>query len=258
MAAKNKKIYPEISIKLIKNPSRFYAIPLLGYVIKFIIVVPVLIYLLILNIINFFVWIINSFYILFTGTYWKFAYDFNLGLIRLGAKISFFFYGMTDTYPGFSFEIDDAFSIAIPYPKTPSRFLAIPILGFLIRLILLIPYLIYQTIITRAALIALIVGSFFVTFTGKYPESDFEINRDAYRLNVASSMWFSGLSDNYPSFWISMNHKAIKIVLIVLAALMTVISYGNNFMNNKSSDTMYQQQYNNSSSNIQYNYYNQK
>jgi hypothetical protein len=257
MAAKSKKIYPEISIKLIKNPNRFYAIPLLGYLVKCIMVIPVSIYLLILSIISLFVWIINSFYILFTGKYWKFAYTFNVGLIHLQAKISFFLYGMTDKYPGFGFEIDDAFAITIPYPKKPSKRFAIPIIGFFLRLILLIPYMLYTVIISRAAEIALAVGSFFVTFTGKYPESDFEINRDAYRISIAASMWFTGLSDTYPSFWISMNHKVIKIVLIILSVLLTILIYGNNIFNSSSSHNAYQQQYYNSNSIPRYNY-NQK
>ncbi|HSW88679.1 MAG TPA: DUF4389 domain-containing protein [Candidatus Saccharimonadales bacterium] len=223
MASKN--MYPDINIKRIKNPNRLYAIPLFGFLVKLIMIIPVGIYMVILSFAWFFVWIINSFYILFNGKYWNVGYNFSSGLIHLSAKIAFFMFGMTDTYPGFDFAIDDSFSISITYPKKPNRWLAIPLFGFLARLILLIPFLIYQTVLSKAAQIALVVGSFFVTFTGKYPESDYEINRDSYRLDQAAFMWFAGLSDTYPSFWISMNHSGIKITLIILSILLNVVGF---------------------------------
>lgn len=258
MASKKKNLYPEITVSRIKNPSRFYAIPVLGWLVKIIMLIPVGIFICILSFANFFIWMINSFYITFTGKYWKVAYDLNTGIIRLVLKSQFFIYGLTDQYPGFSFAIDDKFSIKIPYPKSPSKFFAFPIFGLLVRFIMLIPFWIYQSIISRAASIALAVGSFFVTFTGIYPESDYEINRDAVRLEIAANMWLLGLSDEYPSFWISMNHQAIKIILIILSILLMGANYSSGFTNRDNSRNRNMRQYYNANNMNPMNYYPQQ
>lgn len=257
MASKN--IYPDISIKRIKNPSRFYAIPLLGFFVKAIMLIPVSLYLCILSFVWCFVWMINSFYILFTGKYWNVAYNLSSGLIHLSAKMTFFLFGMTDKYPGFDFEINDSFSVSITYPKKPNRWFAIPVFGLLARVILLVPFFIYYKIISTAAWIALCVGSFFVTFTGIYPESDYEINRDSFRLSQSVFMWLAGLSDTYPSFWISMNHSGIKITLIIISILVNL--GGLSFRNEHRQDRMKNNyNYYGSQTSVpqQYNYFNQK
>ena len=80
-------IYPKINIPLIQNPNSFYAIPLFGFLAKLIVLIPVGIELVVLWVVNFFVtMIINPFIVLVTGKYWKTAYEFNLGLMRLTAK----------------------------------------------------------------------------------------------------------------------------------------------------------------------------
>lgn len=211
-------IYPPISITLIRNPSRFYAIPLLGFIIKCIILIPQFFELMILGFVGFLVIVvINPWVILLTGKYWDFAYVLSAGMYRLYAKIYFFFMGLTDTYPGFDFTIHDTYTIEIKKPTSPSRLRNVPFFGFLFKLIILIPFLIYENVIRYAAYFGVIGASFVVLFTGRYPESSYELVRDEVRLNFAAGMYLFGLSDTYPSFWISMNHSAIKWLLIILS-----------------------------------------
>lgn len=220
-------IYPQISARLIANPNRLYAFFVLGFVIKTIMLIPQFFELIFLGIAAFvMVVLINPFVVLFTGKYWDSAYQLTSGILRLTTKISFFLYGLTDKYPGFGFAINDNFSVDIPKPQAPNRFFAIPVLGGLARIILLIPFLIYENVIRNAGYIAMVVSSFPVLFKGNYPESTYEIERDSVRLNLSMSMYMVGLSDKYPSFWISMNHQTVKIILIILGVLMM---FGNGF-----------------------------
>src|SRR3989344_304925 len=137
-------IYPQLKISRIQNPNKMWAIPIFGIFAKIIIIIPVFIEVWFLAIYLFFLLIINSFVVLFTGRYWPYCYQMALGLSRLITKVGFFVSGLTDKYPGFDLRIQDNFSLDMAYPKSPNRLFAIPVFGILARLILLIPFLIYQ------------------------------------------------------------------------------------------------------------------
>ena len=94
--------YPGFAIEHIQNPSRLWALPAIGGAIKFIIVFPVALWLLILQFAASILTIINSFVVLFTGKYWQPAYDLAVGSIRLSTKLNCFAIGLSDAYPGFS------------------------------------------------------------------------------------------------------------------------------------------------------------
>lgn len=216
-------LYPTLSVSHIQNPNRFFALPLLGILVKLILILPVGIELIVLYIANIFVIIINSFMVLFTGKYWDTAYTLNLGIIRLGTKISLYIYGLTDKYPGFDLAIQDPLiTLDMKKPENPNRLFAIPLLGGIARIILLIPYLIYQSVLNYAVGLGVIISSFPVLFTGKYPEATYEFTKDYTRVTLASTAYMSGFSDSYPSFWISMNHKTAKIILIIFGILLFI------------------------------------
>ena len=212
-------VYPSISIKKINNPSLFYAFPLFGLLIKVIMTIPVAIELVFLGLYSFILTFINSFVVLFTGKYLRHSYEINLGLTRLSAKVTFFILGLTDKYPGFGLGIKDKFKVDVKYPNNPNRLFAIPIVGGLARLVLLIPFSIYEMVIRYAAAIGVVFSAFPVLINKKYPDSTFELARDSTRLNLAVSLYIFGMSDKYPSFSISMNHKTVKIILIILGAI---------------------------------------
>lgn len=235
-------IYPALTLDHITNPNRFYAFFVLGFVIKCIILIPQAIEMLFLAIFSLFVSIINSFVVLFTGKYWDFAYTYIVGFLRFNAKIYFFFSGLTDTYPGFDFSLPKEIQIDIPKPTNPNRFFAIPVLGGVVRIILLIPFLIYQMIVSNGSSVGVVASSFPVLFAGKYPESTYEMARDAQRIVLAASIYNTGLSDKYPSFWISMNHQTIKIILIIIGVvLMTLGNIASNFTKQDTYDNNYSQ-----------------
>lgn len=231
------RMYPELKVSHIQNPNRLYAVPLLGFLVKIIMLIPVGIWLLLLSIASFFVVVlVNPFFVLFTGKYWDSAYKLALGVMRLTARTTLFFAGLTDKYPGFSLENEGDISVNIPMPQNPNKLFAIPLLGGVIRIVLMIPYFIWENILSNAAALGMIGSSVPVLFMGKYPESTYELYRDHTRVLLGVSTYMSGLSDTYPSFWISMNHKGIKIVLLVLGALMAI-------SNSSSKNSQYNQQY---------------
>lgn len=218
-------IYPVFTVKHIQNPNRLYAIPLLGGLFKLVILIPQ--YIMIFFVVIAFLLVtifINPFVVLFTGKYWSIAHSLTVSYASLLTKIMLYLFGLTDKYPGFNFRANEDFTLDIPCPQTPNRLFAVPFFGGLARYVLLIPFIIFMTVLEFASGIAMVGSSFVVLFTGKYPESAYELSRDYVRTIISYLMYFFGLSDSYPSFWISMNHKNIKIALIALGAIF-YISY---------------------------------
>lgn len=215
-------IYPSLSAELIQNPNRFFAFPLLGILVKVIILIPVFVEIILVGIwFLVVVFLVNPFVVLLTGKYWRHAYEVFLGLQRLSLKLWFYVYGLTDKYPGFSLVINDKFILDIPMPEKPNRFYAIPVFGGLARFIFLVPYFIFSNIISQAMGIGIsLLAWAVVLFRGRYPEGIFELARDTSRVSISAGAYFSGLSDKYPSFYISMAHDKIKLILIAIAIIL--------------------------------------
>lgn len=218
------KLYPRIDALLIQNPSRFYAFPIIGGLVKLIILIPQFFVLMVLGmVVSLLVSYINPFVVLFTGKYMQAAYDLNLLYMKWYLKVTFFSNGLTDKYPGFNSEIQDTYSLSIPMPQKPSKFFAIPILGYLVRTVAMIPFSIWTSAVLYGAGYATIFNSFYVLFRGKYSETTFELMWDSTRLHLAQQAYMGGLSDTYPTFKISMNHRGVKIFLISLGLIAYIL-----------------------------------
>lgn len=222
-------MYPIIEIERIRKPNRWYAFPLLGFFVKLVMIIPVSIELSLLRLIVFFVSILNAGNIFFRGRYWKWAYDINLGVMQFETNISYFLYGLTDRYPGFSLTTTSDYTLKLSFNKNPNRLYATPLLGVVIRTLLLLPYLLYRQVVNMAAFFAILFSWIPVLIKRRYPETTYELARDSVRIDQAVTAYFLGMSDTYPSWWISMKHKPLKILLLILAALFTLWSFGGNW-----------------------------
>lgn len=224
MAEAPSNIYPQFKVKNNIHPNKFLAFPLIGSLVRIILSIPVFIVLLVYSFAYFFFWIVIPFYILFTGKYWDAAYNFFLGYMKFYTKLDLYLYGLTDKYPGFALNDGGRFEFHIDKPTKPNRWLALPVIGFIIRIILLIPYIIYTSVLQNGSMYAVVASWFTVLFKGRYAESLYEFNRDTIRVSNASYIYSLYLSDKYPSFWISMDHQGVKIFLIILGAISSVPS----------------------------------
>lgn len=217
-------MYPTFVVENNKKPNKLLNFPFLGIFIKLILLIPVFIEGFFLGIAALFVLLINWFVISFTGRYWNTAYTFFLGLMRFAIKIKLYIFGITDKYPGFKLDTNGVFKLDITKPENPNKWLAIPLLGIFVRFILLIPYFIFTDVMQRGANIAMFLSWFVILFKGRLPESFYEFERDSLRVNFAASSYMIGLSDKYPSFYISMDHQTAKILLIIVGAILSVFN----------------------------------
>lgn len=216
------KFYPVVSATLPTNPKRLYAIPIFGFLLKMLMLLPVFIEIGFLSVALYFLSVVNSLYVLFTGKFWDPMYDLGLGLSNLIARNLLFLSGITDKYPGF--KIESAGPVSLEKPVAPNRLFALPFLGGFVRFLLVIPYSIYFTIISYASWFGTLYAVKFVLVNRVYPEVTFEIALDSARVSLAYILYFFGFSDSYPSFKISMNHKTEKIILLVLGTILFILS----------------------------------
>ena len=192
--------YPLFAIEHIQNPNRLWAFPVIGGTIKTLIILPVAIWLIIVSYAALILSIINAFVVLFTGKYWEPAYTVVLGSMRLSTKANCFLLGLTDSCPGFSLDSGEGIELAIAMPAEPSRFFALPWIGLVVRLILLIPMLVVLYFIGILTVLVFWIAWIPVLFAGQYPSALFNIMVYAQRLQLRVSAYTFGLSERYPKF----------------------------------------------------------
>lgn len=245
------EVYPDLKIPYPQNPNRMWAFPIFGGLTKALILLPVFIWIMVLAMYDFFIILINALMVLFSGKYWGYCYNLNLGIMRLITKTILFFAGLTDRYPNFDFQTPD-FTLNIPMPQASNRLFAIPVLGLMARIILLIPFGIFTAVIGNASRIGIVISSIPVFFSGKYPKTTYELTVDATRLSLAQASYFLGIKDNYPSFKVNFDkNNKFKIALIIIGVILTLIQYSgnrwhgskNNWQNYQNTPSLYNQNF---------------
>lgn len=196
--------YP-VSVTFERQPSysRLYAIPFLGIFIKEIILIPHLIALGVVGLINAVMHLVAWFSVLTRGTYPEWAYNWTTGTIRWGVRVFAFLLGLTDKYPPFGLgSNDDGYpvQVAFQYPANPGKLYAIPLLGYAIRYVLLIPHLIVLEVLVFVVYILNIVTWIPVLFGGQYPEWGESMCGGALRWGARIAAYLYGLTDQYPPF----------------------------------------------------------
>ncbi len=178
--------------------SRFWAVPLIGYLVKGLILIPHLIILEVLAIAVSLAELVIWIPVLFTARYPDWAYALVAGYLRWATRIAMYFYGLTDSYPAFSFNAPG--DMYIQRPESSSRFFAILLIGGIVRYILLIPHFIILYALTLAVLACQLVIWVWVLFGGQYPSWAFTLVGGTITWGLRVTSYFFGLTDRYPPF----------------------------------------------------------
>lgn len=186
------------SVDYVENPNRLWAFPAIGGAVKITVVIPIGIWLMIAAIAAMALSVINGFFVLFTGRYWGPAHALALGTMRLSAKANCFFLGLSDTYPGFSLDSSNEVRLEIALPKKPNRFFALPLVGGIVRLAILVPIFIFLFVLGLLVMVVFWYTWIPVLIIGKYPEGLFSLMVFAQRFQLKLSAFTFGLSDRYP------------------------------------------------------------
>jgi hypothetical protein len=168
------------------------------WLIKWILVIPHYIVLWFLSIPTILTVPLSWLIIIIMGRYPEFLWGYHTGLLRWGWRVNFYTYdaGNTDQYPPFSFGSRDDYpaDLIIEFPESSSRLTA------LFRWLLVIPHWIIVYFLGAIRDLLVLIALIATLFTGRYPESLFDIimgmNRWVYRVSAYSVL----LVDDYPPF----------------------------------------------------------
>jgi hypothetical protein len=170
---------------------------------KWLLIVPHLFVLAFLSIASFVLTVIAFFAVLFTGKYPRGMFDFNVGVMRWGWRVSFYAYSAlgTDKYPPFSLEPDPNYpaDLEVEYPEKLNNGLV------LVKWLLALPHWIIVGIFQGGrgwGLISVlsIINAVILLFTGKMVPDIFKLvigfNRWTYRVYAYAFL----MRDEYPPF----------------------------------------------------------
>ena len=112
-----------------------------------------------------------------------------------------FLFGLSDAYPAFS--LHDTFGdtqTIIPMPIKPKRLWAVPVIGLLIKGILLIPHLMMLYLLGALAGILQVLTWIPVLFGGQYPVAGRQLVGGYLHWGIRVVSYLLGLTDRYPPF----------------------------------------------------------
>jgi len=191
----------QVTIDPPASPSQLWAIPILGILLKFIVLIPVLIAIFFVGLALFVALVVIWIPVLVNGRYPAWGRDFVIWAIRWSLQINAFVYGLTDRYPVPSSAPDHPVRFTVETPATSSRGWAVPIVGLLAKFVILIPTYVLLSWAGQGLGLVLLIAWAPVLFTGTYPTW-------AYRFLVAYMRWsarvdayLAGLTDVYPRTW---------------------------------------------------------
>ena len=193
--------YPvDIAVDYPEKSSRGWAVcTMLG--IKSLLLFPHLMVFYVLNLLAQMLFFFSQIGILFNGKYPP-------GMARLIAstmawqmRVSAFMYGLCDTYPPFSLDMDTEYALrySYDYPETSSRGWAVATM-FGIRAIALIPQVFVLLFVLIGAAVVFFISQIAVLFTGKYPRGMFDFLVGTMRWTARVNAFNYALTDKYPPF----------------------------------------------------------
>jgi hypothetical protein len=189
-----------------ENRNRLYAVPVVGLLLRAIMLIPHLVVLYVLNIIvgllQYVLWIP----VLFTGRYPDFGHLLVGGTLSWQTRVMAFYLGLSDKYPAFSLAdpggTEEAHMLLQPAP-TANRLYAVPVLGFVVKAIMLIPHLIVLYVLYLIAMVVMLVAWIPVLLSGTYPSFATTMVGGTLRWYTRVYAFYFGLTDAYPPFRLS-------------------------------------------------------
>lgn len=161
--------------------------------VKWLLLLPHLLVLWVLQIVVSIVSFIAFFAILITGRYPKELWDISLSILRWYVRVSVYAALMRDEYPPFG---DQSYPIRLEmvYPTRLSRW------KIFVKWLLVIPHTVALWVLGILSGLATVIAWFAILITGEYPRTLFDFNVGVLRWSTRVSIYVLLMSDVYPPF----------------------------------------------------------
>ncbi|HUO71531.1 MAG TPA: DUF4389 domain-containing protein [Solirubrobacteraceae bacterium] len=140
--------------------------------------------------------IISWFATIIMGSYPAGMFDYMVGVLRWGVRVSAYVFLMTDSYPPFSLQDDPSYPVRveIDYPQRIARWR--PLLNWL----LVIPVALVAAVIGIIAYICVFIAWFAILITGRMPQGMFDPILYWFRWSTRTAVFEYWMTEQYPPF----------------------------------------------------------
>lgn len=181
--------------------NRLWGIPLIGQLVRFVLLIPHFIVLLLIVIVAAFQLLFTWIWVLILGRFPGWGYRWIGGLLAYSQRVNAYAALMTSTYPPFALESED-FPISVRFDEGVriNRLWGIPIVGHIVRFIVLIPHFIVLWFLgILAGFILFFVWAPALVF-GRQADLVYTIVGGYYRWGLRVGAYWLMMVDKYPPF----------------------------------------------------------
>ena len=179
---------------------RFWAIPIIGWFFRWLVLIPHFILLGLFSIVVFFAMLVTWISVLLTGRFPGWGYTIIGGFYRWYIRVIAYQYLMVGPYPPFSATAPYPVEVDFDRDTTLNQLWGIPILGILVRCLLAIPHLFVLAFLGIAVWFVILVAWIAVLVNGRYPQVGYDIVGGFFRWNTRVGGWILLMAGPYPPF----------------------------------------------------------
>lgn len=193
--------YPAtLSIAPDEGQNRLWGIPLLGIIVRSILIIPQAIVLFFVVIALYFLTLISWIPVLLNGRMAGWYYTIAGGYIRLSTRMSLYVSLVTGRYPPFGLRGDHSVQVTFDESEEQHRLWGIPFFGILLRWVLLIPHFIILWVLAIVVGILILFSWVPVLLNGRQADSVVRFVGGFYRWGVRVGAYALLLTGRYPPF----------------------------------------------------------
>jgi len=178
--------------------NRFWGIPIFGLILRWLILLPHFLILMVLGIVSGLSVLVTWIPILFSGRFPVWALDLYELTYRWFTRVSAYFLLMTDVYPPFSGDPPYPVDLTVDAPREINRLWGIPFIGLWLRGLLTIPQAIVIFILGVGIFFAMFVIWLPVLVNGRFPQLGYDLFGGYLRLSARASIWTLLVPVPYP------------------------------------------------------------
>ncbi len=188
------------------NNNMLYAVPILGMVLKIVMLIPFFIAMCIVSMIVWLAQLVLWIPVLFVGVYPAIGFVLVGGYVRWYTRVGGFLFGLSDKYPSFSFADEPGGGdpiVTFEQQRSATRGWAIPFVGFFAKMICLWPHMIVLSALRMACFAFMLVSWVPVLMNGRFAKVPYDLYAGTIRWQVRVYAFLYGLTDQYPPFSLS-------------------------------------------------------
>jgi hypothetical protein len=180
--------------------SKLLNFPVLGWLVRYVLLIPHLIMLYALQLAGIIAWLLSLWAILFTGRHPRGLFKLNVGVLRWYMGVYSYLFSLFDEFPPLDLDqrVDRELILEVDYPPTLNRWLNLPF--FPVKILLIIPHALIIYALASAAFVCALIGQFAILFSGSFPVGLHRFIVGTQRWSARMYAYIFSLTDEYPPF----------------------------------------------------------